>query len=64
MGDCHTHGLTKIIPKLFFFVDLGKFEFYGNTGLCGYLNYTKFHGIHENLFCLADVLPIFTCLFN
>jgi hypothetical protein len=63
MGDCHNHGLTKIIPTLFF-LELGKFGFYGNTGLCGYLHYTKFHGIRENLFCLADVLPICTCLFN
>jgi hypothetical protein len=47
-GGFHTHGLTKIIPKLFFFVELGKFWFNGNTGLCRYLHYIKFHGIREN----------------
>jgi len=34
MGNFHTRGLTKIIPKLFF-VDLGKVGFYGNTGHVG-----------------------------
>jgi hypothetical protein len=51
MGDFHTHGLKKIITKLVF-LELGKFGFYGNTGLCGYLHYIKFHGIREN-FCFV-----------
>ena len=48
MGECHTRGLTKIIPIVF--VKLRKVGFYGPIGLCWYLHYINFHGIREN-FC-------------